>query len=85
METFLYIFYIGLFIAFLFCIFMLIRNQRVYAIRTYLLSEEDLWRKGYYSTLPDYESMLQNPKYWGLWTVKQWKRWAEERNTFLVV
>ena len=66
------ILYFASFIGF-YSILCLIRNQLVFNFRTSLIGLHwDLLH-----SLPSYESMVANPKYWLLWTNGQWTEWAK--------
>ena len=52
---------------------MLIRNNSVFITRSWFL-----WNTTLYSNLPSYEAMMFMPKYWHLWTTKQWINYIKE-------
>jgi len=66
------------FVAYCYCIFMLIRNRCIYAVRLQFLNDDELWRT-HYEALPEYDQMLENPKYWLLWTPEHWIEWVNRQ------
>jgi hypothetical protein len=62
-----------------FCFFMLYRNERVYQVRLAFIDAPD-YPHGY-QALPVYASMLENPRYWLLWTEADWRSWVNRRRS----
>lgn len=68
------IFFTCLSIAFLIsAALMAIRNWCVYSIRIAFINQ----KPAAYRQLPSYDAMMQNPRYWHMWTKKQWDKWLE--------
>ena len=59
-----------------FGVFLLFRNERVYAVRCDFIDKEDLR----YFALPTYRSMLLNPRFWLLWTTAHWRAWIDRQH-----
>lgn len=59
-------------------VFDLFRRDAVFKVRFALKRDKDLYAR-VYVYLPEWESMIVNPRYWHLWTVKQWVRWADRQ------
>ena len=55
-----------------FCVLALIRNECVCNVRLAFVDDDLLYRGGAYHRLPSYTAMLYSPRYWRLWTKKQW-------------
>ena len=60
------------FLGVAFCVLSLIRIECVYRARTAFLDNDSLYRSGAYNRLPTYSDMVHSPRYWHLWTKKQW-------------
>jgi hypothetical protein len=54
------------------CVLALIRNECVCNVQLAFLDDDLLYRGGAYDSLPSYTAMLYSPRYWHLWTKKQW-------------
>lgn len=61
-------------------LFALYRNTAVMEIRTHYIFEDEFFPQSY-KMLPSQASMTFNPRYYGLWTIKQWNKWIEKNNT----
>lgn len=60
--------------------FVLVRNHILCEVRVNLIYEGgDRWEERLYHRLPAYHSMLLSPRYFGLWTTKQWRQWVAEQ------
>lgn len=62
--------------------FFLIRNRYVFKAGMDILEDKDKTlpnRLDRYLSLPRYEDMLFNPKYWLLWTTDHWKAWLNRQ------
>ena len=62
----------ALFLALLWCVFNLVRNESVLKVRHDFIDDDFLYRSGAYDRLPSYYDMLYKPRYWHLWTKQQW-------------
>jgi len=65
-----------------FSMFMLARNQHVYAVRWAILHDETQTveqRVRMHDALPSYDNMLHNPKYYLLWTTQHWLAWVQRK------
>ena len=56
---------------FIFC-FATLRNASVLRVRLAFIDDTALYLGGKYDALPSYDAMYYNPRYWLLWTKKQW-------------
>lgn len=54
---------------------LLVRNWFVFNVRIDFIDMKDFPLS--YQKLPDYDSMLANPKYYLLWTTSHWQKWVE--------
>jgi hypothetical protein len=62
--------------------FFLIRNRYVFKAGMDILEDKDETlpnKLARYLSLPRYEDMLFNPKYWLLWTTDHWKAWLNRQ------
>lgn len=57
-------------------VFLYARNACTLKVRLWFIDNE--YNK--YKELPSYESMFVNPKYFHLWTTKQWLSFLEKNN-----
>lgn len=57
---------------------LLVRNFVTHKIRIHVIDSGYDWVKRY-DKLPSYETMLFNPKYWGLWTTRKWDSWIDKQ------
>ena len=55
---------------------LLVRNNVTCTIRIHVIYDD--WPKRY-NKLPSYDAMLFNPRYWGMWTQKQWDSWIDKQ------
>ena len=54
-----------------------VRNDAVFRVRMTFIDADD-YPTGYHC-LPSYRAMVFNPRYWLLWTTKQWREWIERQ------
>ena len=76
MSEFILPIFFGLLFAWF--VFDVLRRDAMRKVRSTLLANHELYSRAY-KHLPTLNDMAVYPKYWHLWTVKQWIRWADRQ------
>ena len=64
-----------------FGLFMLARNEMTYHVRgKFLKRPVNRWHEGY-DLLPEYSDMMTSPRYYLLWTERQWDAWIAQQTS----
>lgn len=59
-------------------LFLLARNWFVFRVRSEFIDQPPHLQA--YLSLPSYDGMMLNPRYWLLWTKAQWDKWLETQS-----
>ncbi|MBC7602753.1 MAG: hypothetical protein H7255_08860 [Ramlibacter sp.] len=63
--------------ALVYLLFLFVRNHAVYKVQIAFTYGPN-WLRDYIA-LPNYDDMLCKPRYWFLWTERQWREWVARK------